>query len=280
MNRRDAHLDTMLRHLGAAYYDSLHGRADNAAVRRAVAQVASQMDEKPEDTGTAPSPGRAAAARMHHGRYHSRVRDVMTTSVVSVDRITPYKEIASLLARHNIGGVPVLKLGRHVAGIVTDADLVAASGRTHKTGARSWLSRRPARQQRLTAEQLMASPAITTHPDAPLASAARTMTERRIRQLPVVDANGVLVGIISRRDLLKVFLRPDADISRQARELLADVLPASSDAVTATVQDGVVTLTGLAAAADRDQLQHTVAVLLDLDGVVDVIDQTGTSAVV
>ena len=141
----------------------------------------------------------------------------MTTSVVSVDRAASGKEIASLLARHHIGGVPVLQLGRRVAGIVTEADLVAAAGPR-----RARLPRSGTRIGSLAAVQLMTSPAITTHPD-PLARVARTMTDHRIRRLPVVDANDVLVGIVSRRDLLKVFLRPDAEIAGQVQELLADL---------------------------------------------------------
>jgi CBS-domain-containing membrane protein len=56
-------------------------------------------------------------------RSHHRVRDVMTTSVVTVDKMTPYKEIAARMAKHKISAVPVLILGRHVAGVVSEADL-------------------------------------------------------------------------------------------------------------------------------------------------------------
>ena len=132
MSRNDAHLDAMLRHLGAAYYDSLHGRAAQADVARALDTVADQLGEEfPKHPASARS---AAAGRhdqaskhhQHHGRWHSRVRDVMTTSVVTVDRITPYKEIARLLAEHKISAVPVLIMGRHVAGVVSEADLLTA----------------------------------------------------------------------------------------------------------------------------------------------------------
>jgi len=69
------------------------------------------------------------------------------------------------------------------------------------------------------------SPAITVHPDAALATAARLMNVHHLRRLPVVDPDGKLLGIVSRRDLLSVFLRPDADIAHQVREILAEVLP-------------------------------------------------------
>ena len=167
MSRNDAHLDAMLRHLGAAYYDSLHGRAAQADVARALDSGADQLGEEfPRHPAAASTAGHGPGNKhhQHHGRWHSRVRDVMTTSVVTVDRITPYKEIARLLAEHRISGVPVLTMGRHVAGVVSEGDLLAA--RVRSTGGRwRWLSGRK-EHHALVASQLMTSPAITIHPDA------------------------------------------------------------------------------------------------------------------
>jgi len=104
--RRDDHLDAMLRHVGAAYYDSLHGRATKADVARAVHSYEDGLGEQPgEHAARATRPHRAAAwqqprrARLDHGPWPHRVRDVMTTSVITVDRITPFKEIAGLLTQ-------------------------------------------------------------------------------------------------------------------------------------------------------------------------------------
>jgi hypothetical protein len=129
MARTDIHLDAMLRHLGAAYYESLHGRATRADVTRALSTVEEHLGE----VGHHPGSGRPAGARhpahehgagqhgdkLHPQGWSRRVRDVMTTSVVTVDRITPYKEIARLLAEHRVSGLPVLRMGRHVVGVVT-----------------------------------------------------------------------------------------------------------------------------------------------------------------
>ena len=81
----------------------------------------------------------AAVEKQHHGRWHQRVRDVMTTSVVTADPMTPYKEIAARMAEHKISAVPVLTFGRHVAGVVSEADLLsvldkARAGRPARTG--------------------------------------------------------------------------------------------------------------------------------------------------
>lgn len=274
MSRDDLHLEAMLRHLGAAYYDSLHGRADEKDVSRAVTQVADRMGENAGRRTAARATGQPEhGAAQHHGKHHSGAGDLMTTSVVSVDRITPYKEIAALLARHHIGGVPVLSLGRHVAGMVTDADLVAAAGHQHGGASSNWADRHLGhRHKELTAEQLMTSPAITTYPDATVATVARTMTRHHVRRLPVVDRNGVLLGIISRRDLLRVFLRPDREIAAQIAEMLDETLPAGHE-IEVAVKDGVVTLTGR---DGKDELRLATRLAADIDGVVDVVDQTGS----
>jgi CBS domain-containing protein len=279
MNRRDDHLDAMLRHLGAAYYDSLQGRAAQSDVDRAVDTVAGQFGERPPRQSAAPASAPAAHhghRPKHHGRWHSRVQDVMTTSVVTVDRITPYKEIARLLTEHRISGVPVLSMGRHVTGVVSEADLLAARDRNPETGVRwlHWLfGRKP--HQGLIASQLMTSPALTIQPDGTLARAARLMNTHHVRRLPVVDSDGTLLGIVSRRDLLSVFLRPDPQIAHQVREVLAD----SPSGIEVMVRDGVVTLTGTAELnADGELIRDAIRPIWDVDGVVDVVNKIGPGA--
>jgi CBS domain-containing protein len=285
MSRNDAHLDGMLRHLGAAYYDSMYGRAAQADVTRALDSVADHLGEEyprhpaAASTAAAGQHDHAGKHHQHHGRWHSRVRDVMTTSVVTVDRITPYKEIARLLAENRISGLPVLTMGRHVAGLVTEGDLLTA--RVGSTGGRRrWFTGRKEEHQALVASQLMTSPAITIHPDAALATAAGLMSAHHLRRLPVVDPDGKLLGIVSRRDLLSVFLRPDTEIAHQVREILTEVLPGGPNGVQVAVHNGVVTLAGEPElAADGDLVQVAVRLIRDVDGVVDVIDKTGPAAI-
>ena len=230
MSRTDAYLDSMLRHLGAAYYESLHGRASRSDVTRALDTVEEHLNEQATDTpaqASPPPPGRGDGPR--RSRWARKVSDVMTTSVVTVDRLTPYQDIARLLATHKLSGVPVLKMGRQVAGVVTESDLLAAEdrkvrrSRLNAESPRRWRLRRPTRTS-LTAGALMTTPAITIHPDATIPSAARLMNTHKLRRLPVVDARGKLVGIVSRRDLLSVFLRPDSQIAEDARAVLDEIL--------------------------------------------------------
>jgi len=279
MNRRDAHLDAVLRHLGAAYYDSLHGKAAPADVARALDSVAGQIDENPMEQRLAARPNGAPADQKHHGRWHSRVQDVMTVSVVTVDRITPYKEIARRLAEHKVGGVPVLTMGRHVAGVVSEGDLLAARDGNPAAGRRwpGWPRRQ--RHHGTMAEDLMTSPAITIRPDATIAAAARLMNAHHVRFLPVVDSVGRLLGIVSRRDLLSVFLRPDAEIARQVSEIFTDLLPGGAAGIQVAVRNGVVTLTGqIELAAEADLIAIAVRLAWDVEGVVDVVDKVGAPA--
>jgi CBS domain-containing protein len=286
MSRRDEHLDAVLRHLGAAYYESLHGRASASDVARALGSVEEHVGEPPAaqaaqsaGTGTVtPESGTGPAPRRHAGRWHRRVRDVMTTSVVTVDRITPYKEIATLLAEHQISALPVLMMGRKVAGVVSEADLLRLEDQRER-GARaagrarlSW-RRRPQRWG-LTAGDLMTAPPITIHPDATLPAAARLMNQHHIRRLPVVDPDGVLIGIVSRRDLLSVFLRPDEDIAADVAGVFTDILLVDPATMTITVKAGVVTLTGEPKPLEQPSLMP-VAVRLtwEIDGVVDVVNE-------
>jgi len=284
MTRQDVHLDAMLRHLGAAYYDSLHDRAAPDDVDRAVDQVATKLGERPAGGHQQPPPPAGQAQRhppRHHGRWHSRVRDIMSTSVVTVDRITPYKEIAQLLVEHQISGVPVLILGRHVAGVVSEADLIAARDKDVATR-RMWsgvlrYGTDHSRHIRLTAENLMTAPAVTIYPEATIAAAARCMTSHHVRRLPVTDSDGKLVGLVSRRDLLGIFIVPDAEIERQVRELFAEVAPAEE--IKVHVQGGIVTLTGhVSRTALHGAIRTAVDLAWDIDGVVDVIEHTESAA--
>ena len=288
MTGGDTHTDAMLRHLGAAYYESLHGRASAADVARARAAVEEQLAEQPDATGQPEAGhrygGQARRLPHHHGRFHSTVRDIMTTDVVTVDRITPYKEIARLLASHRVSAVPVLVMGRHVAGVVSEDDLLtvrdnAQRAQTTKTGHLPWTHHQGNQHPKLTAGEIMSSPAITIHPDAPIPRAARLLHDRHIKRLPVVDPDGKLIGIVSRRDLLRVFLRPDTLIGQQVRELMAEILLTESADITVAVHGGVVTLAGQPLLEDqRDLIPVAVRLIWDIDGVVDVVDKLSTAA--
>lgn len=288
MARTDTHLDAMLRHLGAAYYESLHGRATRLDVTRALDTVEEHLNEQaPHRTPARPHQA-AQAPRGNEPwrrRWARRVSDVMTTSVLTVDRITPYQEIDRLLTQHQISGMPVLKMGREVAGVVSEADLLAAEDETSRrarmtsSAGRRWRLR-PQPHVNLTAGTLMTAPAITIGPDATIPAAARLMNTHHVRRLPVVDEHGKLAGIVSRRDLLSVFLRPDNDIIGDVRRILDEIPVTDPQQVIVAVHHGVVTLAGTMRPepGDRqDLIPLALRLVWDIDGVVDVVNRLGAA---
>ena len=206
---------------------------------------------------------------------HRRVEDVMTTPVVTADRLTPYKEIVRLLAEHRISGLPVLADGWQVIGVVSEADLLAVRDQAAAP-----------RHLGLTAGDLMTAPPVTIPPDAAIPAAVRLMNAHHFRRLPVTGADRQLIGIVSRRDVLSVFLRPDIDIARDVRLVLDEVLAAPAT-VTVTVCHGVVTLAGtlagtLGPTTGRSQEPRTchdlspltARLMADVDGVIDVVTRS------
>lgn len=268
MTRRETHYDALLRHLGATYYQTLQGQATPSDVARALDSL---EREAPPPQGNGP------AAQPHRmGRW--RVRDIMTTDAIWVDKRTSGTAVARLMSEHRINAVPVLTGAHRVAGVVSEADLLRTQHRRADRYRGWWLGRsgakRPGRQ---TAGQLMTAPAITIHPDSPLAGAALRMTEHNLTMLPVVDAQGELLGVVSRRDLLRVFLRPDSDVAAEVRQVLVDVLLVDPNAITVTAHDGLVTLSGQ---VERADLVATAGRLAgEVDGVLAVVDNLSAATV-
>jgi len=248
MTRREAHFDAMLRHLGATYYQTIHGGATVSDMAQALESVEAEdgdgQDHARELASSHARPGRT-------GRW--RVSDVMTTTVVTADRATSYKQIARIMAGQRVNAVPVITEDRHVVGIVSEADVLRKEERSFRrlgTGLPRRTRREREQAEARTAAELMTSPVVTIHPDAPLGAAARLMNGHHIRRLPVVDSSGQLIGIVSRRDLLSVFLRPDEEIAAEVHGMLTGILLAEPDGVAVKVRDGIVTLSGTLARED------------------------------
>jgi CBS domain-containing protein len=118
----------------------------------------------------------------------------------------------------------------------------------------------------------MTAPAVTIHAEQTVTEAARLITRCGVTRLPVIDDEDRLVGIVTRRDLLRVFLRPDHEIHRVlVEDVLADTMGIGPDAVSVRVVDGVVTLTGRLPKGSR--IPVALRLTAQLDGVVSVIDR-------
>jgi CBS-domain-containing membrane protein len=181
----------------------------------------------------------------------SRIRDIMTTSVVAVRKGASFKEMVAHLREQHVSAFPVIDDDNTVIGVVSEADLLLKEaldgGHAALPGMINGLLHRLERQKAegITADDLMTSPAVTIGPDEPAENAARMMYLHRVKRLPVTDSAGRLLGIISRADVLAVFDRPDEEIRREITE---DVLHGGSitdpAAFTVTVKDGIATIAG------------------------------------
>ncbi|MDN3027597.1 CBS domain-containing protein [Streptomyces sp. S.PB5] len=182
-----------------------------------------------------------------HGSPHI-VSDVMTHTVVTVGRDATFKDIVKLIQQWKVSALPVLEGEGRVIGVVSEADLLPKEEfRDSDPDRRTQMRRLPdlAKAGALTAEELMSAPAVTVHDDATLAEAARIMALRKVKRLPVVNDMGMLEGVVSRADLLKVFLRDDEELTEEVRlEVVDHLFPDSADHVRVEVDKGVVTLTG------------------------------------
>ncbi|MER7213419.1 CBS domain-containing protein [Streptosporangium sp. NPDC000239] len=213
------------------------------------------------------------------------VGDVMTRTVVSVSGDTSCKDVAEALVAHGVSAVPVLDADGHVIGVVSEADLLLKQelkDRYHHEERRPASRTRPShpiglgengeRTHENTAADVMTSPAVTVEPQQATAYAMRLMDANGIKRLPVVDRRGRLVGIVSRRDLLKILIRPDADIAREIQEDVLGRYPRQdASTISLSVDRGIVRLTGRV--KRRSDARITAHMATMTNGVLDVIDE-------
>jgi len=171
------------------------------------------------------------------------VRDVMTRDVLVVRPETTFREVVRLIEDHHVHALPVVDEQQRVQGMVAESDLLIKE-ELAEGHLRTPLQRRGrARVTGTTAGEIMTSPAVTIDPSKTLGEAARLLHRRHIGRLPVVE-DGHLIGIVTRSDLLTVFLTSDEDLLLAVEEAIAAVDDAPSRAISATVEDGVVALHG------------------------------------
>jgi CBS domain-containing protein len=156
------------------------------------------------------------------------VAEVMTTDVVTVSTSTPIKQAAGFMSHQRIAAIPVIGADGTLVGIISETDFIGKRVDAEVVG------------------ELMSTPVVTARPDDPVPLVARILLARNVKSLPVVDDSARVVGIVSRADLLKVFLRSDRDIRRDViTSVAASAIDAEPPDIGITVTDGVVTLTGM-----------------------------------
>lgn len=179
-----------------------------------------------------------------------KVSEVMSSDLITVRPDTRLKEAARLMIDASVSGLPVVDDDGRLVGIVTEADFVDQEAQHSWGQRRSLLDPLFGRGDRALADadfvgDVMTGKVATIGVDDSLSAAARDMVKRKVKRLPVVDADGRLVGIVSRSDVLKAFVREDYEIEAEVRALLEGrVLPIDPGLVAIIVEDGVVTLSG------------------------------------
>lgn len=199
----------------------------------------------------------------------------MTSRVHVARPMTPFKRLVQLIEENRISAVPIVDGQGIPVGIVSESDLLFKERRHELESESSLLHPRRRRQERAKAEgvvawEVMTKPAITVRSDTTLPQAARLMQERKVRRLVVVDERDKIAGIVSRSDLLQVFLRTDDDLREEVLSTIPSMLLSEPDSVRVAVRWNVVTLSG---EVDRKSDAEIFARMTrELDGVVDVIN--------
>jgi CBS domain-containing protein len=193
-----------------------------------------------------------------------KVSDVMTRDVLSVEPSTPLHEVARLLVDRSISGLPVVDNGR-VVGVVSEADFVDKQAHVNTERQRrlrrflpgSAEEQSAARRSSATvAGEIMTAPAMVIQPTATLSEAARAMERNGVNRLPVVDGDQ-LVGIITRADIVRTYVRDDEAIAEDLTAALRAV-----DGISVTVKDGVAIIVGtVRAQAVVESIVHVAAAI-------------------
>jgi len=176
-----------------------------------------------------------------------KIQDTMTTKLVTTTPDASLKDAARAMAENHISGLPVVDAEGLVIGVLSEADIIAKEVDDTPRGSvlQRFLEGPPVddRFYARTVGDAMSSPALTITGDRPVAQAASTMLAEGINRLPVVDAKGLLVGLVTRGDLVRAFTRDDNAIFREIMQLIRD-LWLDATPLELNVDDGFVTIRG------------------------------------
>jgi CBS domain-containing protein len=207
---------------------------------------------------------------------HRTVADFMTRHVHVAGPQTQFKLLVRLIEENRVSAIPIVDDQGVPIGIVSETDLLLKERRAELDSAHDLVPSRRQRELRAKAEGLLAcdvmtAPAITIPATIGLAQAARLMQERNVRRLVVVDARGKIAGIVTRSDLLQVFLRSDEELRQEVTGILIPALMLEAPTIRVDVLWNVVTLAG--EVDRRSDVEILARMVAELDGVVGVVDQ-------
>jgi len=203
-----------------------------------------------------------------------RVEEIMTKDVITVSPKTPIHEAAELMIDHGVSGLPVVDDAGSVVGIVSEGDLILREKPRERMpwwkvffGDAERLAREYQKAHGMTVGEVMTRSLITVSPDLPIESVALILDEHGIRRVPVV-ADGQLLGIVSRGDLIKALAKAparaggqpsDERIVREMRARLAEEPWVSNRGIVVQAKDGVLSLWGLVLTETEKSAVETMA---------------------
>jgi CBS domain-containing protein len=168
------------------------------------------------------------------------VKEMMTSPAITVREDATLRDVAEILVAQRVSGLPVLDADGALVGVISETDIVEKE-RGESSEAR-------------TAGEAMTAPAVTIEPRRLVTEAARIMLREEVNHLPVVS-DGALVGIVTRADLVRAFVRPDVDIREEIRESAAlrwhGIDP---NGLVVSVHEGEVELSGAGSSAEDTEL--------------------------
>ena len=206
------------------------------------------------------------------------VRDAMTQHVITLDADDPLHVAAARLARGGISGAPVVTDGK-VVGILSESDVIRfmtapasiERGMSALDGAAILLRPHTAGPRTIYTSDAMSTSVVSATPETSIWRAASLLESRGIKRLPVIDAEGDLVGVISRADLVRVMARPDdavlSDVTDAIEVLGSDTL----GDLHVEVSDGIAILEGTV--DRRTTARIAVEIATRIPGVIEVVDR-------
>jgi CBS domain-containing protein len=134
----------------------------------------------------------------------------------SVSGATPLKEAVDLMNRHHIGALIVINLEGHIEGIITERDIMKKLASTDEL-----VGHLPVRDIMTPGEKV-----IYTHGDESIGEIMKLLTEKKIRHLPIVNQEGVLQGILSMRDVIRMLLSESRQMEKTLTDYITGTYPA------------------------------------------------------
>jgi CBS domain-containing protein len=151
------------------------------------------------------------SSSLREGLPDVRVEEVMTRAVTTIHPEAPLAEVVEKLLDKDYTALPVIDAANRVVGIISDTDLLQRGDMDVSISLKKAVDPQLAstliarlRQSTRTVSEVMTPEPVTIAPNASLSEAARVMSKRRLKRLPVVDSERRLLGIISRLNILNV----------------------------------------------------------------------------